>query len=378
MRRLIAAAGLCILLAGVHAWSVQLATGPQTGPAILVSEALRNRVRDDGTVRVLVELRLERGAFVSEGRLDRARVAAQRRDIADKQTNVLARLSSKEHRVARRFSTVPFIALEIGSDALRELEDSRGLVNRVIEDDIAVASLDESVPLIQADRLWAQGYDGTGKVVAVLDTGVASSHPFLQGKVVEEACYSSTVPPQSTTLCPNGAEEQQGPGSGVNCSLALFGCDHGTHVAGIAAGNGATAGQPFSGVAKGASVMAIQVFSRFDRFQDCGFFAPCVAGWSSDIIAGLERVYLLRGQYSFASANLSLGEGLFSSNCDSEPYKPIIDNLRSAGIATVAASGNDGSANGISAPACISTAVSVASTTKTDDVSWFSNVSPSS
>ena len=74
--------------------------------------------------------------------------------------------------------------------------------------------------------------------------------------------------------------------------------------------------------------------------------------------------------------NLSLGEGQFSSNCDGEPYKPIIDNLRSVGIAAVAASGNDGSANAMSAPACISTAVSVASTTKSDGVSWFSNVTP--
>jgi subtilisin len=374
--RITATAGLCVLLAGVHASSVLPAPGSSAAPSVVVSAALQNRVQAEGTARVLVELRLGRGAFVSEGRLDRATAAAQRRDIKDKETRVLARLGSKQHRVTRRFSTVPLVALEVGSDALRELENADGLVDRVVEDDIVYPSLGTSVPLVQGDRLWAQGYDGTGEVVAVLDTGVDSSHPFLSGKVVEEACYSSNVSPQSTTLCPNGQEEQVGSGAGVNCSLALFGCDHGTHVAGIAAGYGAPAGRTFSGVAKGASVMAIQVFSRFDRFQDCGFFAPCVAGWSSDVIAGLERVYLLRDQYSFASANMSLGEGSFSSTCDLQPYKPIIDNLRSVGIASVVASGNDGSANAMSAPACISSAVSVASTTKTDGVSYFSNVTP--
>ena len=56
--------------------------------------------------------------------------------------------------------------------------------------------------------------------------------------------------------------------------------------------------------------------------------------------------------------------------------------MRGAGIATVIASGNDGSAFGISAPACISTAMSVGSTddgsfgTAVDTVSDFSNSSP--
>ena len=74
-----------------------------------------------------------------------------------------------------------------------------------------------------------------------------------------------------------------------------------------------------------------------------------------------------------ASANLSLGGGIFEATCDDQPYKPIIDNLRSIGIATVVAAGNSGWPLGLAAPACISSAVSVGSTTKTDTVSGFSN-----
>ena len=73
---------------------------------------------------------------------------------------------------------------------------------------------------------------------------------------------------------------------------------------------------------------------------------------------------------------MSLGGGLFSSACDDEPYKPFIDNLRSAGIATVVASGNDGATNQLSAPACVSSAVSVGATTKDDQVASYSNVAP--
>ena len=86
-------AGLCVLLAGVHASSVLPAPGSSAAPSMLVSAALQNRVQAEGTTRVLVELRLARGAFVSEGRLDRATATSQRRDIKDKEARVLARLT---------------------------------------------------------------------------------------------------------------------------------------------------------------------------------------------------------------------------------------------------------------------------------------------
>jgi hypothetical protein len=74
---------------------------------------------------------------------------------------------------------------------------------------------------------------------------------------------------------------------------------------------------------------------------------------------------------------MSLGGGRFTdqASCDDSngSRKAIIDSLRSAGIATVIASGNDGYADAIGSPACISSAVSVASTTKSDEVSSFSN-----
>src|SRR5262249_39681160 len=77
---------------------------------------------------------------------------------------------------------------------------------------------------------------------------------------------------------------------------------------------------------------------------------------------------------NLASANLSLGGSLSTSSCDSDPTKSIIDNLRAAGLATVIAAGNDGATNAVSAPGCISTAVSVGATTKADVVASYSNM----
>src|SRR6267143_7219010 len=154
-------------------------------------------------------------------------------------------------------------------------------------------------------------------VVALVDTGVEVTHPFLAGKVVEEACYSSSVSGRSVTVCPNGQSQQTGPGAGVTCPLSV--CWHGTHVAGIAAGNGGSAGVVFSGVAKGAQIMAVQVFSKFTNASDCGGSPPCALAWTSDIIAGLERVYSLRGARNLSSANLSIGGGSYTAPCDGDP-----------------------------------------------------------
>src|SRR5881296_2423465 len=341
----------------------------------VVPTAIHDRARAEGEVRVLVELLLPSGR-VAEGAVPSQARALYRQEITDAASRLLSRLAQHQHRVLRRYVTAPLIALEAGPTTLQELDASSSLVKRVTEDRIHKPVLLDSVPLIGADKAWAQGFDGTGRVVALIDTGVDSAHQFLAGKVVEEACYSTTSAQRSTTLCPNGADEQIGTGAGVYCPLELEGCWHGTHVAGIAAGNGTPSDLPIWGVGRGANLMSVQVFSQINRFLDCGGQPPCLGAYTSDILAALERVYTLRSTYAIAAVNMSLGGGSFSATCDDQEYKPFIDNLRSVGIATVVASGNDGSTSELSAPACVSTAVSVGATTKDDQVAYFSNVAP--
>ena len=50
----------------------------------------------------------------------------------------------------------------------------------------------ESVPLVRANAAQAVGFGGGGKMVAIIDSGIDKNHPFLAGRVIEEACYSSS------------------------------------------------------------------------------------------------------------------------------------------------------------------------------------------
>lgn len=339
--------------------------GADQGP---VPPALTQRAWTEGTVRIIVEL--DTSNHTPEGRLSSAAAIVQRQDIATRQAYVRHGLRGIRHRIIHQYRTIPYLALEAGPDALRIIDALKGIVTRVEEDALDAPTLAESGPLVSAPTAQSAGWDGTGMVIATLDTGVDKDHPFLSGRVVDEACYSSNG------NCPNGLTVQTGIGAGVPCTYAAEACKHGTHVAGIAAG----AGVSFSGIAPGAELLPIQVFSEFTGAFCAGTEDPCAAAYVSDQVAALEHIYDLRDTYNFAAVNMSLGgSAKFTAPCDSDSRKLVIDNLRSVGIATVIASGNSGYVNGISPPACISSAISVGSTedgsfgTVADHVSSFSN-----
>lgn len=328
------------------------------------------KARSTGS-EVQVIFKLKTG-FIPEGFLSESAKAAQRANIKSAAAGFLSQIKGKSAKYKTRtfstFTTVPYMVTKLTQAEIADFA-SLNNISDVQLDEAVAPSLSESNPLIGSPTVWNMGYTGSGEYVAVLDTGVDKTHPFLTNKVVSEACYSNAGGYGSgVSVCPGGVTASTATGSGVNCSSSVSGCDHGTHVAGIVAGDNGT----MFGVAPDAKIIAIQVFTNI---------SGQALSYTSDQILGMERVYALKDTYAIASVNMSLGGGYYTSDCDTDARKAIIDNLRSVGIATVIASGNNGYTDAVSAPACISTAITVGSSTDgssgttANTVSSFSNSS---
>ena len=193
--------------------------------------------------------------------------------------------------------------------------------------------LDFSAPLIQAPRLWSMGAAGRGVRVALLDTGLDVSHPDLRGRVVGSAVF-------------------------VGDNL-LDRLGHGTHVAGIIAGNGQASAGRFVGVAPGAALLVAKVM------DDRG------AGWSSDVMAGLDWAVMQGARI----VNLSLSSELFGDGNDA--LSLFCDAAVQQGVVVCVAAGNAGpTPHTVGAPGCARQVITVGASTDADGVAEFSARGP--
>ncbi len=367
-------------------WKTPVTTLKEALQTGRITQSTWERLNTTGRAPVIVQLNLPKG-FQPEGHLTGTDLEHQRQVIQGMQEQIIMKLQDQEISHVKRFRTIPHLALHVDQPSLMKLV-ALSDVARVHDDRIASPLLDNSTLVIGGDRVHsAYGQAGRDQTVAIIDTGVDKTHPFFGDRVVSEACYSTESRSSNTTsLCPDGNDSSIDVDSGLNCPDFIVGCDHGTHVAGIAAGNG----EARSGVANGANIIAIQAASLTNDADFCApGGAPCPTIFDSDLMRGLERVYDLRNQFQIAAVNYSFGDPDFfydvQSGCDEdyENVKDLIDNLRSVGIATIIASGNGaGGSNGdtfilgIVGPACISSAVSVGNTTILDQVAGSSQTAP--
>ena len=154
------------------------------------------------------------------------------------------------------------------------------------------------------------GIDGRGVTIAVLDTGVASGHRDLEGKVL---CFRDFIDGRHVPYDNNG---------------------HGTHVCGILCGSGLLSGGKYRGMAPGVKLVAGKVL---DVQGD---------GSTEEMLEGLEWVLEIRKKYGIRILNISVGIGSLEEEKKERLLREKINEVWNSGILVVCAAGNKGPGDG--------------------------------
>jgi hypothetical protein len=375
-RLLIVAVAAAVLCAPARAETKKMKIDPDVAAKTGTADEIAATLAETGATRVIVVVAPSSGATTQE--VSSAAHVAATRTAAKQQiaTAIEAVLSShalshigkeKGAPALIRLTTIPaFSALVDASELAALAKDSR--VVSIEYDRPMKKHLEVSLPLIGVPGLHTIGGTGAGYAVAQIDDGIERNHAFLGASRLypgREACFLDT------NDCPNGTSEQIGTGA----AAAAPGASHGTHTAGIAIGNRAS-GSPNKGVAPAAKLVPINIFGPNETVSQ------------TTILRAFEHVEDLVLEASganplkIASVNMSVGGGASAGICDADAdmalLKPIIDALRAKGVLSVVSAGNDGKTSEMSFPACLSTILSVAATSRTGGVvASYTNISPS-
>ncbi|EOD29652.1 subtilisin-related vacuolar protease [Emiliania huxleyi CCMP1516] len=192
------------------------------------------------------------------------------------------------------------------------------------------------------------GVTGSGSLVYILDTGVRIGHVDFGGRAL--AGWSAGCPTGSESSCGNDVSGYVYQGVIDSSSSRCNG--HGTHCA-------STAGGTVYGVARGATIITVQVLS-------CGG-----SGSYAGVMAGIEwAVADAQSRDLPAVLSMSLGGG------GANRYDAVIQAAMAAGVLTVVAAGNNNGDACQKSPASTLEAITVGSTDIDDGRSSFSNYGP--
>jgi subtilisin family serine protease len=333
---------------------------PPLAEAITKSRVLAGRVK---------ARRLDLRAPTSVGYL--ASLASAQRALAARITTTIPR-----SQVTRRYSVVlDGLAVLLPRSELDRLASAPG-VAKVWPNVTYRPLLDRSPGVIGADQMWGApqfSTAGNGIKIGIIDDGVEQTHPFF-----DPAGY--TMPPgfpKGNTSFTNAkvivARSFPAPGTTWKYAKLPFDpqeSEHGTHVAGIAAGNfkaGAIPGRgPLSGVAPRAYLGNYKVLT----YPTANFG---LNGNAPEIAAGVEAAV----KDGMDVINLSLGEA------EIEPSRDLvvaaINAAADAGVVPAIAAGNDFEDFGrgsVDSPGSASKAITVAAVSKQLTVAGFSSSGP--
>jgi serine protease AprX len=208
--------------------------------------------------------------------------------------------------VHRSMDLSPFMVVELPYEAMRPIAMSPH-VRRVWSDLKVQALLDVAVPSVGGSKAQGLGITGKDVTIAVIDTGIAP-HLDLMYPESRVVGWHDLVNGRSDPYDDNG---------------------HGTHVAGIIAGNGASSRGKYTGMVPEAKLVGVKVLDRKG------------SGNTSDVIAALEWCAANQKTYNIKVINLSLGS-VAQSSFREDPLCKAVEAAWRQGMVVCVAAGNDG------------------------------------
>jgi serine protease AprX len=213
--------------------------------------------------------------------------------------------------LGRELDVIRGTAATVPNAALNAVSAS-AVVKHLSLDRVIAGAMERTGPTIGATAIRQQlGVDGTGVTVAVIDSGINASHDDLADAVTGLPRVARFV-------------------DFVNNATAPYDdYGHGTHVAGIIAGNGADSGGARSGIAPSAQLAVFKVLDGSG------------SGRISDVIAAFDYIVSHRTELNIRIVNLSVATGVYESY-NSDPLTLAAKQAVDAGIVVVASAGNAG------------------------------------
>tara|TARA_Y100001934_G_scaffold232906_1_gene282065 strand:- start:968 stop:4891 length:3924 start_codon:yes stop_codon:yes gene_type:complete len=249
--------------------------------------------------------------------------------------------------VTFRFTYLDTISATAPFDSILDPNAIRSLPGVVMVEDLGLAepNMHEAVPNMGVDAVWQDlGLDGTGSVIAILDTGVRGDHEGLNDMDDDPfTCIDDPPDPLDPNPQPIPADcdpkiiafyDAVFTDEEHDASESFDSGTHGTHVAGIAAGSGGGQTDPatglrYVGAAPGAWLINI---------------LACCDGDIEDVMQGAQWAIDNKDVHNIDIVTSSLGEQQFEIHFDNDgnsAWSRQMDMVVEAGIITTLSAGNE-------------------------------------
>lgn len=224
-----------------------------------------------------------------------------------------------------------FFTALIPINTLESLFEVEGIVSIEIAEKVH-STMDSARALTNVNQVHAgtglpQAYTGNGVIVGVIDCGFDYTHPTFRNLNNQETRISRVWEQNATTIspAPYGAEYVGSPAI-LNRMRDKINDSHGTHVAGIAAGNGGASNSIYKGVAYDSEIVLVST-----NMTDLG------------ILNGINYIFQqATSQSKPAVINMSIGKH-YGPHDGFSPFDLTCNNIIGPGKILVGSAGNEGS-----------------------------------